>query len=90
MALQILATALKIAATKAFHDNRKLSDMTLEERETAACFYERVATEAGGSQAGLARLYNLERARFLRGKVFRIAPDAVAFGAEIGYTSGGI
>jgi len=38
-----------------------------------------------GTQAGVARLYNLERAKFLRGQVRRIAGRALDFGAEIGY-----
>ncbi|HLX61670.1 MAG TPA: hypothetical protein VKX17_10345 [Planctomycetota bacterium] len=86
MALPVLATKLKLAANQAFQDNRKLTDMSAEDREKAACFYESVAATARGSQANLARLYNLERARFLRGEIPRIAPDAVEFGVEIGYT----
>ena len=38
-----------------------------------------------GTQAGLARLYNLERAKFLRGQVSHIAARALDFAAKIGY-----
>ena len=50
--------------------------MTTQERETAARFYERIATVANGSQSVLAARYNRERARFLRGEVDSIAGSA--------------
>ena len=87
MALNVLAAKIKIAATKAFHDNRRLADMPHQEREIAAAFFAQIALQVSGSQSELARLYNIERARFLRGEISRIAPDAVEFGLEIGYIS---
>ncbi len=42
-----------------------------------------------GAQAGLARLYHLERARFLRGQVSQIAGRALDFAAEIGWFGAG-
>jgi len=82
----ILAKKLKDAATAAFRDNSRLAEMSPEEREQAAQGYEQMAQEMVGTQAELARLYNLERARFLRGQVSRIAGRARDFGAEIGYS----
>lgn len=38
-----------------------------------------------GVRADLARVYNLERAKFLRGEVERIADSAPKFAAEIGF-----
>lgn len=40
--------------------------MSPDEREQAAQGYEQVAQQMVGTQAELARLYNLERAKFLR------------------------
>ena len=59
--------------------------MSPEEREQAALGYEQVAQHMVGTQAGLARLYNLERAKFLRGQISRIASKAREFANEIGY-----
>ena len=56
--------------------------MASQDRELAAQFYERVAEHTTGTQAVLARLYNLERVRFLRGEVARIAPTAHQFAQE--------
>lgn len=82
-----LTRTLKDAATAAFRDNDRLVEMTPEDRELAARGYEQVAGQMVGSEAGLAHLYNLERARFLRGQVGRIASKARDFAAEIGYTN---
>ena len=84
-----LPQKLKKAATDSFQDNVLLADVPLEDRERAAQWYEDVAREVGGIRAGLARSYNLERAKFLRGQVPRIAPDAPAFGREIGHQETG-
>jgi hypothetical protein len=76
---------LKDAATAAFRDNAKRAEMTPEEREEAAQWYVQIAEQTVGTHAELARLYNLERAKFLRGEVLRIAPTARQYGEEIGY-----
>ena len=81
-----LPAALKSAVEEAFHDNSLLDALSLEEREQAAQWYEAFASQTVGIHAGLARLYNLERARFLRGQVPRIARSAPLFAAEIGYS----
>ncbi len=81
----ILEDKLKNTATAAFRDNRKLAEMSPEERELAAQGYEQVAQNMVGTEARLARLYNLERAKFLRGQVSRIASKARIFGNEIGF-----
>ena len=82
----VLPKQLKDAATAVFRDNTKLTEMSPEEREIAAQGYEQVAGQMGGTEAGLARLYNLERAKFLRGQVSRIASRARDFANEIGYS----
>ena len=74
---------IKDAATAAFRDNSKLSNMAAEDRETAAQFYEEIAGNTIGTSADLARLYNLERARFLRGEIPRIASTARGFAQTI-------
>ncbi len=79
-----LRAELKSLAQKAFHYNERLSEMTLEEREEVAQWYEDFAAEVVGTQSALARLYNLERAKFLRGQAGRIAFDAPKFAKEIG------
>lgn len=81
----MLAKRLKDAATAAFRDNSRLTEMSPEEREQAAQGYEQMAQQMVGTQAGLARLYNLERARFLRGQVSHIASRALDFAFEVGY-----
>lgn len=80
--LVLLTNRLKAAATAAFRDNSRLWEMSAEEREQAAQGYEQMAQAMVGTQAGLARLYNLERAGFLRGQVSRIAARALDFAAE--------
>lgn len=77
-----LPPELKDAATRAFRDNAKLALISPQERDQAALWYEQAAARMVGTQAELARLYNLERARFLRGEVSRIAATARLFGAE--------
>ena len=59
--------------------------MSLEDRKEAACQYEKLAGEMVGIRAGLARRYNLERAKLLRGDVERIANSAPNFAAEVGF-----
>ena len=75
---------LKKAATAAFVDNTLLGAISLADREQAAQWYEDFATEFVGAQSVLARLYNLERAKFLRGQVAHIAGAAPNFAKEIG------
>ena len=77
---------LKDAATAAFRDNHRLAEMSLPEREQAAQGYEQMAQQMVGTQAGLARLYNLERAKFLRGLISRIASRVRDFADEIDYS----
>ncbi len=75
---------LKKAATAAFVDNALLDAISLADREQAAQWYEDFATEVGGTRSDLAQLYNLERAKFLRGQVSRIAGTAPDFATEVG------
>ena len=82
----LLTRRLKDLATAAFFNNDRLSEMSLEEREEAAREYKNLADHMVGTRLELARRYNLERARFLRGEVERIADSAPNFAAEIGYT----
>lgn len=81
----MLPQELKNAATAAFRNNSRLAEMSPQARELAAQEYEQVAQQTLGTFAELARLYNLERARFLRGQVERIAATAHQFAMEIGY-----
>ena len=76
----LLPQHIKDAATAAFRENDRLSRMSAEEREVAAQFYEQVAERTVGTRSELARRYNRERARFLRGQVDHIAPIAYLFG----------
>ena len=85
MAQLLLPKAIKDAATAAFKHNPRLADLSWEERELSALAYESIAQRTVGRKAELARLYNLERARFLRGEVDHIAPTADLFGQEIGF-----
>ena len=85
----LLTKRLKDAATAAFRDNDRLSEMSSEDRETAAKQYEQLAGEMVGNQAKLARLYNLERAKFLRGQVDHLAHTAPEFADEISYPDAG-
>jgi hypothetical protein len=80
-----LPKSIKDAATAAFRDNTKLGLMPTNDREQAARFYEYIAGYTVGTKSELARLYNLERARFLRGQVRRIASNANEFAVEIRY-----
>jgi|GEM_PF-998294 len=82
---KLLPIELRKAATHAFRDNTKLTHTSPEEREQAAHAYEQMALETVGRKAEIARLYNLERARFLRGEVERIAPKAYLFAQEKGH-----
>jgi len=79
-----LPLRLKEAAEDAFQDNSLLILLSSEEREVAAQWYEEFAAQTVGDRADLARLYNLERARFLRRQVSRIARRAPDFAAEVG------
>jgi hypothetical protein len=80
-----LPAIIKKAAVAAFHDNTLLSQMTPEEREQAAEYHKEVAAVTRGTMPNLAMLYHLERAKFLRGEVVRIADTAPRFAEEIGY-----
>ena len=80
-----LPETIKRAAVAAFYDNAALSEMTLQEREQAAHYYEEVAADTRGTVPDLARLYNLERAKFLRGEVASIVYSAPQFAEKIGY-----
>lgn len=80
-----LSGVLKKAVEDAFHDNSLLALIVLADREQAAQWYEALAMQTVGRRADLARLYNLERGKFLRGEVARIARNAPDFAAEIGY-----
>ena len=80
-----LSMHLKKAAVLAFRINVSLSQMSPQEREQAAQWYEDYAAETGGILSDLARLYNLERVKFLRGEVERIAHSAPKFAEEISY-----
>jgi len=83
-----LPTKLKDAAEDAFQDNALLAAISLRDREQAAQWYADCAARVVGTRAELARLYNLERAKFLRGQVSRIADTAPNFAREIGYVAG--
>ena len=61
---KLLSRELKDLATAAFRDNLRRGQMTPEQREASARAYEQIAELTTGTNAGLARLYNLERARF--------------------------
>lgn len=69
----LLTKRLKDLATAAFRDNAKLSQMSPKDREAAALEYEQQARNLVGIRVRLAHLYNLERAKFLRGEVDHIA-----------------
>ena len=85
----IIAGQTDRAAVAAFLDNAKLALISMGDREIAALFYEQIALDTHRVFADLARLYNLERARFLRGQVNRIAGKAHEFARENGYLVGG-
>lgn len=78
-----LPAKLKKAVENAFHNNELLSEISAADREAAALWYKAFAVETVGSRAELARLYNLERAAFLRGQVARIARNAPEYAREI-------
>ncbi len=82
----LLTKRLKDLATAAFFSNDRLSEMTLEERAEAAREYENLARHMVGTRLELARRYNLERAKFLREEVGRIADTAPKFAEEIGFS----
>ena len=84
-----LPANLKKAVEDAFHDNSLLSTISPDDREQAAQWYEAFATQTIGTYADLARLYNLERAKFLRGQVTRIAGKAPDFARDINYHPAG-
>ncbi len=83
-----LPKRLKEAAEDAFHDNSLLSLISPQEREQAAQWYADRAMSFVGTRVDLARLYNLERAKFLRGQVSRIADTAPNFAREISQQAG--
>ncbi len=82
----LLTKRLKDLATAAFRDNAKLSRMSVEDREASALEYEQQARNLVGIKVNLAHLYNLERAKFLRGEVDYIARSAPDYAEEIGYS----
>ena len=69
----VLSRQSKDAATAAFCDNARLAKMSADDREVAATGYEQTANQSVGTEAELARLYKLERIRFVRGQASRIA-----------------
>ena len=75
---------VKEKAVMALRSNELLTNMTPEEREAAAQFYEWTARSRGlkGSEARLARLYNVERAKFLRGQIPRLTHPLRAWEKE--------
>lgn len=79
-----LRKVLKKAATDAFLNNSLLGSISAADREEAARWYEACAAEVRGDYVELARLYNLERAKFLREQVSRIAGTAPDFAREVG------
>ena len=80
-----ISNDLKEACSDAFKNNSLLSKISEEDRELAAKAYENMADGMQGAKADLARLYNLERAKFLRGEVDGIAGTANTFGDQIGF-----
>jgi hypothetical protein len=80
----LIPTEVRDAAGRAFRNNTLLSEMTAEDRAAAAEAYETMAASTVGSRAEAAALYNLERAKFLRGEVDRIAPSLPDFIQERG------
>lgn len=76
---------IRRAATAAFENNALLAKMTPEARAAAARAYEAIAARTSDNvNAEAGRLYNLERAKFLRGEVDRIAPTLPKFKLEKG------
>lgn len=75
---------LKDKASDAFKDNSKLNLLSELEREQAANAYEKIAELTGGKYAELAKQYNLERTKFLRGEISEIAGTAADFAKEKG------
>jgi len=84
-----LPAELKKAAEASFRNNTLLAMISLRDREQAAQWYEDFAFEVKGTMPGLARLYNLERAKFLRGQVASVARNAPTFAKETGYPQSG-
>ncbi len=84
-----LPAKLKKAVEDAFRNNSLLALISPQEREQAAIHYDTVASQTVGLLFDLARLYNTERARFLRGQVARIAGTAPKFAKEINYHRAG-
>ncbi len=82
MLSQALPGGLKNACDAAFKDNSKLADISMADRLAAAREYELLAGRVGNREAEAARLYNLERAKFLRGECDHIAPKLPLFKAE--------
>jgi len=81
----LLTKRLKDLATAAFRDNAKLTRLSQEDREASALEYEQQARNLVGNKVRLAHLYNLERARFLRGEVNHIARSAPEYAEKISY-----
>ena len=81
----MLNRQLKDAATAAFRDNARLAQMSEQEQEAAAQFYEQIAEQTTGTQAVLARLYNWNAPGSYGAKIGRIAPTARQFAEESGF-----
>ena len=81
---QMVPKALRNLAEAAFDNPAALNNMTAAEREAAAQGYTEISKVTGGSQAQLTALYNLERAKYLRGEIPTIQPNATLFGIEKG------
>ena len=73
------ARDLKRKVEKVLKGQAGRETLTAEERELAAQLYEEVAGKTTGKFANEAKLYNLERAKYLRGQVDKIAPTLPAF-----------
>ncbi len=80
---QSISDSLRRAASRSFRFNAELELISPEDRELAAQMYEKLAEHTLKSQ-NLTRLYNLERAKFLRGQVDHILTPIQAFAKEYG------
>jgi RHS repeat-associated protein len=71
--------AIKNAAERSFRNNALRDRMSPEEREVAAQFYENLAALTRGRVSEDAALYNLYRAKFLRGEINSIPGTLAQF-----------
>ena len=79
-----LSKELMGKSSSAFTDNNLLSQMTMAEREAAAKGYEQIAELTKGRYKEIAGMYNLERAKFLRGEVSSVASKLEDFAKQFG------